>query len=383
MDNLKGIAKGGWHPQGKGGKKEGWRNDFKGVNQIAGWMGKGKESNEDPREHVSQPLSSLKDPASFAPPPKHSGYYGAAAAPNAATSDRGGSGAPLPPEAVRAQQGGERPRAGEAEEENDDEESNRPKAPPAPFRVATTGLSTAHLPKPPVRRLDRAAPTPPPAPAAAKKPPGSLPPPLPPRQNSHPDATAPRPPPAYSKTPDASTQTPYLNQTSLNRLTQSGISVPGFNIGQPTQRDTPSTKPPFTPPTSNTQHQTPSPSPSNYRSALQTARSLHQDPASVSLSDARAAASTANGFRERHGDQVAAGVRTVGALESRFGGAERLAGGGSNAVDGAAGRVGLAGGAVASAGALVGKRAPPPPPPPKRREVLEAPPVPLASKPRS
>jgi hypothetical protein len=24
----------GWHPKGKGGKKESWRGDFKGINQV-------------------------------------------------------------------------------------------------------------------------------------------------------------------------------------------------------------------------------------------------------------------------------------------------------------------------------------------------------------
>lgn len=56
--------KGGWHPTGKDGKKEGGiRSDFKGVNQIAGWMGKGKDTqaDKDREEHVSRPLHTLKD----------------------------------------------------------------------------------------------------------------------------------------------------------------------------------------------------------------------------------------------------------------------------------------------------------------------------------
>lgn len=57
------IWKGGWHPEGKGGKKESWRGDFKGINQIAGKFGKGKEASasEERENHVSQPLTSLKD----------------------------------------------------------------------------------------------------------------------------------------------------------------------------------------------------------------------------------------------------------------------------------------------------------------------------------
>lgn len=55
--------KGGWHPGGKDGKKESWRGDFKGINQIAGKFGKGKEggAQEEREQHVSRPLSSLKD----------------------------------------------------------------------------------------------------------------------------------------------------------------------------------------------------------------------------------------------------------------------------------------------------------------------------------
>ena len=34
MDKMKGVAKGGWHPQGKDGGKESWRGDNKGINQV-------------------------------------------------------------------------------------------------------------------------------------------------------------------------------------------------------------------------------------------------------------------------------------------------------------------------------------------------------------
>jgi len=37
MSGFKGLAKGGWHPKGKGdGGKESWRGDFKGVNTVVG-----------------------------------------------------------------------------------------------------------------------------------------------------------------------------------------------------------------------------------------------------------------------------------------------------------------------------------------------------------
>lgn len=34
MDKVKNVTKSGWHPSGKDGKKESWRGDFKGINQV-------------------------------------------------------------------------------------------------------------------------------------------------------------------------------------------------------------------------------------------------------------------------------------------------------------------------------------------------------------
>lgn len=34
MSGFKNVMQGGWHPKGKEGKKEGWRGDFKGINQV-------------------------------------------------------------------------------------------------------------------------------------------------------------------------------------------------------------------------------------------------------------------------------------------------------------------------------------------------------------
>ncbi len=36
MSGIKGVMKGGWHPEGKGGPgtKESWREDNKGINQV-------------------------------------------------------------------------------------------------------------------------------------------------------------------------------------------------------------------------------------------------------------------------------------------------------------------------------------------------------------
>lgn len=128
------------------------------------------------------------------------------------------------------------------------------------------------------------------------------------------------------------------------------------------------------------------------QAAVNTARSFHKDPSSLSLSDAKSAASTANNFRQRHGEQVAAGAQKASSMNQKYAISDR--------VGGFAGSVGLGGrtnrptptpppppsaaNPGPSAAAAAGKK-PPPPPPPKKRELggtLPPPPVPLSSKPR-
>jgi hypothetical protein len=111
MPDFREIAKGGWNPKGKDGKSESWRGDFKGIGQVSSWMGKGQQNSSnatggsgskgiaqvsswlgkgqqnssnatEASEHVSRPLSTLKDPAAFGPPPKHIHFHGGAALPN-------------------------------------------------------------------------------------------------------------------------------------------------------------------------------------------------------------------------------------------------------------------------------------------------------------
>ncbi|KAJ6156081.1 hypothetical protein N7497_004966 [Penicillium chrysogenum] len=231
MSGLRNTIKGGWHPEGKEGGKESWRGDFKGINQVAGWMGKGKEgsssssgqgsssqgglrgqvagwmgkgneSNSDRSNHVSQPLSALKDPSAFGPPPKHTKYHGAAAAPNQANI-----------------QDPHRQEVAEAEEE----QFQKPAPPPVPYRVNTSGLSTDNLP-PPVRRLDSASS------ASTSSISKSKPPKPPPRLPARNGSPVSDPPPAYSPAPVLSHD--YINQDATSRLANAGVSVPGFGIGQ-------------------------------------------------------------------------------------------------------------------------------------------------------
>ena len=134
----------------------------------------------------------------------------------------------------------------------------------------------------------------------------------------------------------------------------------------------------------------------------------------MSVSDARAAAKTANNFRQRHGEQVASGVRAANAANEKYGVADRVggfaagrtggaaaAGGGGEDAGGAGGRGhgfgssngNMAAAAAAAAGGL-GKKKPPPPPPPKKKPGLPdlgrertgeegaPPPIPLATRPQ-
>lgn len=415
MPDLKGIAKGGWHPKGKDGKStESWRGDYKGINQVAGWVGKGKGPDAQKDEHISRPLSALKDPAAFGPPPKNVNYHGGAALPQWVLShDRGslskenanglsqitpdtrGLGAPLSKEELQ-----ERQRVKEEEEERRAaEETAKPPPPPRQYRVDTTGLSTANLPPPPGRKdgADGRNTVVSPPPTSVKPKPPSLPPRLPPRQNTNP-AT---PPPVYT---EQDAQKGILNQSSLERLSTAGLSVPGLGIKK---------QPPPSPSGTNASQlnelqsrfsrlsSTSSVKPENpsegttfaqKQAALKTASSFRNDPSSVSLNDARNAASTANNFRERHGDQVKTGWQSANKLNNKYG---------------IANKVGAFGAATTTQptgppdpnrettqelnGAGLGKKKPPPPPPPAKRPELTGagvqnnsgpPPIPLSSKPK-
>lgn len=429
MDRVKNVAKGGWHPSSV-------RSEHKHINQVAGWVGHGKEQNSSLKatDHTSRPLASLKDPDAFGPPPKNVNFHGGAAVPDAATPDRRGIGAPLPAEEVRAM---------EAEEQRSAQAVQKPAPPPVPYRANTTGLSTASLPKPPVRRLENGEPSATASPTAKPKP--SLPPRLPPRQNSHPTTNAPSPPPDYSSaTQQPPPQDQYLNQGALGRLGKAGVSVPGLGIGggrgghgaqgssqasNPWRNESNSNTPPTssptmtqspsigglksrfggltTSPTSSPSDQPPAASQgtsfAQKQAALHTASQFRNDPSSITLSDARSSAATANNFRERHGEQVATGWKGANALNKKYDVANR--------VNGIAGQNGSAspvredgpitmrdnttspaGGGSMPASPWANElsqsafRKPPPPPPVRRTGTGSSgtpPPVPMGSKPRT
>jgi hypothetical protein len=390
-------------------------------------MGKGKDTSrhEEALEHVSRPLSTLKDPASFAPPPKNVNYHGAAALPNQITPDKSGLGAPLTPAEIQAKQERE-----EEEERAREAEERQKKAPPLPFRVDTTGLSTTNLPPPPGRKDGADGRNPP---VAAKPKPG-LPPRLPPRQNSTPSQNPASPPPKYSATvAEPPAHKGILNQGSLSRLGAAGVSVPGFGIGgkqslSPPPRTTPSMQNDLESTaasaaaggsqlnelqsrfsrmsTSSSSSEAPAQGTSfaQKQAALRTASAFRNDPSSVSLNDARNAASVANNFRERHGDQVASGWKSANSLNQKYGLADKVGKYTSPTNNGPIATLETVGipannGPIATLepsasptiemrdNTIAAKKAPPPPP--KKKPGLAGapttgalPPLPLASKPK-
>jgi hypothetical protein len=379
----------------------------------AGWVGKGKDtsSTSAANEHISRPLATLKDPSLFGPPPKNVNYHGGAALPNQITPDTTGLGAPLTSAEIQAKKQAEEEKAREEEEAK-----RKAAAPPVPFRANTTGLSTVNLPPLPTRK-DGADGR---SPERSPKPKPSLPPRLPPRKDSKPASSPTSPPPTYNS---AMVEPPahkgILNQGSLNRLGAAGISVPGFGIGekQPmslqarisTQShaesrtaDSASTRTAISPSPSqlgelqsrfsrlstaksNSEAPAQGTSLAQKQAALRTASAFRNDPSSVSLADARNAASTANNFRERHGDQVAAGWKSANSLNQKYGLTEKV----GKYSSGTSPTLEPPTSPVKDANTPVAQKKTPPPPPKKKPQLSQGlengampPPIPLASKPK-
>lgn len=354
----------------------------------------------------------MKDPDSFGPPPKNVNYHGGAPVPNAITSDRRGIGAPLSAEEIWAKEEAERREARAAEEP-----ARKPAPPPRPYRVDTSGLATNTLPKPPIRRLreEDQSPAFPRGPATKSK--ASFPPRLPPRQGSTPIASSPSPPPPpYTATAGpGSAENGHINQGAIGRLGSAGTSVPRFGIGNSFQSErgvdttvaSPISRQDST--TNNaqlselqsrfskfsTKGQDPG-SPSQGTSlaekeaAVKTAQSFRNDPSSISLSDARSTAATANNFRERHGDQVNAGWKSANAFNKKHDVANRVNSYASQGSTPSTTEVQQSPSSPMPSSAAnslpMHKRAPPPPPQKPSfsgGSATSPPPVPLSSKPRT
>ncbi|KAK3682665.1 hypothetical protein B0T22DRAFT_291505 [Podospora appendiculata] len=340
---------------------------------------------------AAQPLSSLRDPASFGPPPRH---VGRRVQPPPDTQQPGGSQLALP-------------------------------APPSqryedlsPSPSSNTDHEDTYSPPLPARRDSSTNPNnrPPPSPRGATSAP-SLPPRLPPRTNS----ASPTLPPRPSSQADAVAHSKYgltsnLNQGAISRLGAAGISVPAFGIGSSSSHEAPPPPPSrgsgsgsssaqlnglqsrfsrlgtgsTAAPSTSTNDTSTGTTWAQKQAALKTAAALRQDPSSVSFADAKAAASTMKNFRQRHGEQVAAGVQGASNLQQKYGG--MLNTGRSEPVDGA-GQGRAPSPAASVVASLAAKKKPPPPPPKKPSSMSQRPatsgnggpappPVPLSTRPQ-
>ncbi|POR32218.1 Uncharacterized protein TPAR_07575 [Tolypocladium paradoxum] len=365
MPEFKSLVKSGWRPEKKGGSLRG---------QVSSLMGRNKDDSSERSQHVARPLAALQDPSSFAPPPRRTGTgTGTLPPPPPSTAakrkvvaapskyqDPRGSHVEPPPQISSARQL-------EADEDEDAEQQSR-----GPYRVNTTGLTTDHLPPPPGRKDGADGRSPPSYDSsvggASKPGPPSLPPRLPPRGGSE----------SPQEASPSNTGNGYLNQGAVNRLGAAGVSVPGLGIGRSSpaavggsglnlqvnelqnrfsKLGTSSASTAAPPPSEGTTW-------AQKQAALKTASSFHKDPSTVSLSDAKAAAATANNFRQRHGEQVAAGVRSANSFNQKYGIMDKVGAYAGRQAEGDA-----ATGATGSTGAvpgLAGKKKPPPPPPKKK-----------------
>jgi hypothetical protein len=117
--------------------------------------------------------------------------------------------------------------------------------------------------------------------------------------------------------------------------------------------------------------------------AFRTAQNFHKDPSSVSMADAKSAASTANNFRARHQDQIAAGAQKANGWNKKYNVTGRV----NSFLEKQASPVSEQ--PPSEVQAPLGSptpaninRKPPPPPPPKKPSGMHAPPpVPLGTKP--
>lgn len=387
---------------------------------------KDKKEAESRANHVSAPLTSLKDPSTFAPPPKRTGT-GLAPAPPPSNVQRKVVAAPSTYQDPRAAVPAPPPPKISSVSQLQQEEQATP-IKRGPYTPNTTGLSTDHLPKPPARRDSPASPSSPAPPSyetatRAARPVPSLPPRLPARTNT-----------GGSGTSATSNQAPsnnggMLNQNAVNRLGASGISVPALGINRSANANSSSPSPP-PPPRSNaanaqvnalqnrfaklgtsatntnspTSSQAPAQTPAEgttwqqKQAAMQTASAFQKDPSSVSFSDARSAASTANNFRQRHGEQVASGVKSANSLNQKYGVSDKVGGFAAQhqqqQADGQQGQPqSPMGSAVSGLAGLAGKKKPPPPPPKKKSGLAAVPrpandgddappPIPTATRPQ-
>ncbi|PHH68833.1 hypothetical protein CDD82_240 [Ophiocordyceps australis] len=306
MSAFKDIVKKGWHPEKEGTTLK---------SQVSSLVGRNKQdsSSTDRAQHSSRPLSSLKDPSSFAPPPRRTA-------------------APPPPSFTGPRN-----------------------VVPAPSKYSDPHVSASSSWSEPSGSQTAAPP--------------SLPPRLPPRTHSG------------TSTSSASA-----------RLGAAGVSVPLLGIGRASSPSKTSTPPPRSaaspappPPTQGTTW-------AQKQAAIKTASSWHKDPSSVSLADAKTAATTANNFRQRHGDQIAAGVAKAQGINQKYAISNRLGALAGNQNPAAQPTATDATSSPSAAGSALAAKKKPPPPPPKKSSLTassalpqaddQPPEIPMATRPK-
>lgn len=202
-------------------------------------------------------------------------------------------------------------------------------------------------------------------------------------------------PPKPSLPPRLPPRTPsddaaQMNQGSVNRLGARGVSVPGLGIGngdahvnelqnrfaglKATQNQSQ---------TQNEAQTQDAPAQgttwAQKQAALKTASQFQKDPSTVSFADAKAAAGTANNFRQRHGEQIAAGAQQANNINNKYGVANKVGGYASKVQGQTQGQ---------EIGVAAKKKPPPPPPPAKKPQLFQTageegapPPIPMSTRP--
>ena len=266
-------------------------------------MGKGKDttSNNDISSTQPRPLASLRDPKTFEPPPKHkytapkpsglgdtnyslrseNGISGKAASQFSSKSTNGAGGQGTVNAAVHNT---------------------------APYSANTTGLDASHFPKPPTRNDLRTASIRPAERYPPSTPKPGLPPRLPPRQTEGSAISL-----SGSNSPMSPTKLPgQLNEGAIDRLGKSGISIPDFGIGSNHSSD----------------KALPTASSGLTSSGLQSkfakigmtesGNTGTSTPSQPSISQVRDTAITAKSINDRHGDQIALGLRSAQNLDEKY-----------------------------------------------------------------
>ncbi|POS85559.1 hypothetical protein EPUL_002821 [Erysiphe pulchra] len=352
MSSLKDFAKNKLRPVTDGGAsiKDKWRDDFKGLNQVAGWIGKGKDQNI--THHAPRPLQSLRNPATFGPPPRK------------VIDDH--------QKTLRDDSFSEESPTADKLEANDAEQRVRMLLPPpTPHRPSSKPNHEAQE----VSRTIKVKP--------------NIPPRLPPREKS---TSVPLLP---SKT-QTSLEEKIIKLSTSNFTKASNEPRSEFNRASELEKKSKSSShEEFNcySRTSSPLHATastnsPGTSFSQKKAAIKTISSLRNDPSSVSFSEAKEAASTANNFRERHGDQVKSGWNLANKANNQYGISQKLGSpqnfSSSNNEKSVNYRI-----QDSLKDTLVKKRPPPPPPPLSQTNLLgtrlstksSAPMIPITTKP--